>query len=79
MLRLESAFGLGFMLPSQNFVVPQPAQTDRFRAPEGRAARWDWRDLEHKVAFAFVPNLRRDWLAGDRRAHRLIAAVYDAL
>jgi hypothetical protein len=36
-------------------------------------------DLEHKVAFAFVPNLRRDWLAGDRRAYRLIAAVYDAL
>ena len=36
-------------------------------------------DLEHKVAFAFVPNLRRDWLAGDRRAFRLMAAVYDAL
>jgi hypothetical protein len=33
----------------------------------------------HVVAIAFVPNLRRDWLAGDRRAYDLVTAVYDAL
>ncbi|WP_272865744.1 serine hydrolase domain-containing protein [Mycolicibacterium austroafricanum] len=77
-LRLESAFGLGYMLPSQNFVVPEPAQWTAFGHP-GAGGSVGLADLEHKVAFAFVPNLRRDWLAGDRRAYRLIAAVYDAL
>ncbi|MEV0674640.1 serine hydrolase domain-containing protein [Mycobacterium sp. NPDC050441] len=77
-LRLESAFGLGYMLPSQNFVVPEAAQRTAFGHP-GAGGAVGLADLEHKVAFAFVPNLRRDWLAGDRRAYRLIAAVYDAL
>ncbi len=77
-LRLESAFGLGYMLPSQNFVVPEPAKPTVFGHP-GAGGSVGLADLEHNVAFAFVPNLRRDWLAGDRRAHRLIAAVYDAL
>lgn len=77
-LHLESAFGLGYMLPSQNFVVPEPAQRTAFGHP-GAGGSVGLADLDHKVAFAFVPNLRRDWLAGDRRAHRLIAAVYDAL
>lgn len=77
-LCLESAFGLGYMLPSQNFVVPEPAQRTVFGHP-GAGGSVGLADLEHKVAFAFVPNLRRDWLAGDRRAYRLIAAVYDAL
>lgn len=77
-LRLESAFGLGYMLPSQNFVVPEPAHQTVFGHP-GAGGSVGLADLEHKVAFAFVPNLRRDWLAGDRRAYRLIAAVYDAL
>jgi hypothetical protein len=27
----------------------------------------------------WTDNLRRDWLAGDRRAYDLVAAVYDAL
>lgn len=77
-LRLESAFGLGYMLPSQNFVVPEPAKGTAFGHP-GAGGSVGLADLEHKVAFAFVPNLRRDWLAGDRRAYRLIAAVYGAL
>ncbi|MGV0784727.1 serine hydrolase domain-containing protein [Mycolicibacterium sp. XJ775] len=77
-LCLESAFGLGYMLPSQNFVVPEPAQRTAFGHP-GAGGSVGLADLEHKVAFAFTPNLRRDWLAGDRRAYRLIAAVYDAL
>ncbi|MEW2484312.1 serine hydrolase domain-containing protein [Mycobacterium sp. NPDC049093] len=77
-LCLESAFGLGYMLPSQNFVVPEPAQRTAFGHP-GAGGSVGLADLEHKVAFAFVPNLRRDWLAGDRRAYRLIDAVYGAL
>lgn len=77
-LCLESAFGLGYMLPSENFVVPEPAQRTAFGHP-GAGGAVGLADVEHKVAFAFVPNLRRDWLAGDRRAYRLIAAVYDAL
>ncbi|MGW0158986.1 serine hydrolase domain-containing protein [Mycobacterium sp. NPDC003323] len=77
-LCLESAFGLGYMLPSQNFVVPEAAKRTAFGHP-GAGGAVGLADPEHNVAFAFVPNLRRDWLAGDRRAHRLLAAVYDAL
>ncbi|MEH3128660.1 MAG: serine hydrolase [Mycolicibacterium neoaurum] len=77
-LRLESAFGLGYMLPSQNFVILESARRTAFGHP-GAGGSVGMADPEHRVAFAFIPNLRRDWLAGDRRAHRLIAAVYDAL
>jgi hypothetical protein len=77
-LRLESAFGLGYMLPSQNFVVPEPAQRTAFGHP-GAGGSVGLADLEHKDAFAFKPNMSRDWLACDRRDYRLIAAVYDAL
>ncbi len=31
------------------------------------------------LAFAFVPNLKRDYFAGDRRAHRLVEAAYAAI
>ncbi len=77
-LGLESAFGLGYMLPSQNFVMPESARRTAFGHP-GAGGSVGMADVEHRVAFAFVPNMRRDWLAGDRRAHRLIAAVYAAL
>ncbi|WP_330182491.1 hypothetical protein OHB26_01805 [Nocardia sp. NBC_01503] len=36
-------------------------------------------DIENDLAIAFIPNLRRDWLARDRRAYRLVEAVYAAL
>ncbi|MGI5218744.1 serine hydrolase domain-containing protein [Nocardia sp. CA-290969] len=74
-LLLESAFGLGFMLHSQNFVLPAAARATAFGHPGAVGVG----DLEHEVAFAFLPNLRRDWLAGDRRAHDLIEQVYAAL
>ncbi len=77
-LLLESAFGLGFMLPSQNFVLPAAARATAFGHP-GAGGAVGLGDLEHEVAFAFLPNLRRDWLAGDRRAHDLIEQVYAAL
>lgn len=77
-LLLESAFGLGYMLPSQNFILPEPARVTAFGHP-GAGGAIGLGDIDNQVAIAFVPNLRRDWLAGDRRAHDLVAAVYNAL
>jgi CubicO group peptidase (beta-lactamase class C family) len=77
-LLLESAFGLGYMLPSENFMLPEPARRTAFGHP-GAGGAIGLGDVENQVAIAFIPNLRRDWLAGDRRAHDLVAAVYDAL
>jgi CubicO group peptidase (beta-lactamase class C family) len=77
-LLLESAFGLGYMLPSENFILPEPARRTAFGHP-GAGGAVGLGDVDHQVAIAFVPNLRRDWLAGDRRAYDLVAAVYDAL
>ena len=78
MLLLESAFGLGYMLPSQNFILPEPARPAAFGHP-GAGGAIGLGDIDNQVAIAFIPNLRRDWLAGDRRAHDLVAAVYNAL
>ncbi len=77
-LLLESAFGLGYMLPSQNFILPEPARRTAFGHP-GAGGAVGLGDVDNQVAIAFIPNLRRDWLAGDRRAYDLIAAVYAAL
>lgn len=77
-LLLESAFGLGYMLPSQNFMLPEPARPTAFGHP-GAGGAVGLGDVDNQVAIAFIPNLRRDWLAGDRRAYDLVAAVYDAL
>jgi CubicO group peptidase (beta-lactamase class C family) len=77
-LLLESAFGLGYMLPSENFVLPGPARRTAFGHP-GAGGSIGLGDVENQVAIAFVPNLRRDWLAGDRRAYDLVSAVYAAL
>ena len=75
---LESAFGLGFMLPSQTFLLPEAAHATAFGHP-GMGGSVGSADPDRGVAFAFIPNLRGDALAGDRRAHDLLAAVYAAL
>lgn len=77
-LLLESAFGLGYMLPSENFILPEPARPTAFGHP-GAGGSVGLGDIENQVAIAFVANLRRDWLAGDRRAYNLVAATYGAL
>lgn len=77
-LLLESAFGLGYMLPCENFILPEPARASAFGHP-GAGGAIGLGDHTHRVAIAFVPNLRRDWLSGDRRAHNLVAAAYAAL
>jgi len=77
-LLLESAFGLGYMLPSQNFILPEPARPTAFGHP-GAGGSFGLGDIDNQVAIAFVANLRRDWLAGDRRAYDLVATTYSAL
>jgi CubicO group peptidase (beta-lactamase class C family) len=77
-LLLESAFGLGYMLPSQNFILPEPARSTAFGHP-GAGGSVGLGDIDNQVAIAFVANLRRDWLAGDRRAYDLVATTYSAL
>lgn len=73
----DTAFGLGFMLPSANMWLPAHARTSGFGHP-GASGALGLGDLDCKVAFAYVPNLTRPAL-GDRRAHRLVQAVYAAL
>ncbi len=77
-LLLESAFGLGFMRPSPSFRLPAAARASAFGHP-GAGGSIGLGDPDHDVAFAFIPNLRRDGLAGDRRAYDLVEAVYAAL
>lgn len=77
-LVLESAFGLGYMLPAATLSLPEPARAGAFGHP-GTGGSLGITDPGHRVAFAFVPNLRRDARDGDSRAHDLLAAVYDSL
>ncbi|MBC7301495.1 MAG: beta-lactamase family protein [Nocardia sp.] len=77
-LLLESAFGLGYMLPCENFIMPDVAPPTVFGHP-GAGGSIGLGDMDNRIAIAFIPNLRRDWLSGDRRAYDLIAATYSAL
>lgn len=76
-LVLESAFGLGFMLPCPNLFLPRPARGSAFGHP-GASGALGLGDLEHNLGFAYIPNLARPAL-GDRRAYRLVEAVYACL
>jgi CubicO group peptidase (beta-lactamase class C family) len=73
----ETAFGLGFMRPCANMWLPPAARAGAFGHP-GASGALGFADLEARVAFAFIPNLTRPAL-GDRRAFRLVEAVYAAL
>jgi len=77
-LLTDSAYGLGFMLPAQSFELPEVARATAFGHP-GAGGAVGLGDLAHGLAFAFVPNLKRDYFAGDRRACRLIEAAYAAI
>ncbi|MEU4842181.1 serine hydrolase domain-containing protein [Nocardia testacea] len=77
-LMLESAFGLGYMLPAATMRLPGPARAGAFGHP-GAGGSLGFTDPERRIAFGFVPNLRRDAFDGDTRAHDLVAAVYDSL
>lgn len=73
----ESAFGLGFMRACQNMFLPPVAQPTVFGHP-GISGALGIGDLEHGLAFAYVPNLSRP-AVGDRRAYHLVEAVYACL
>jgi len=75
---LDSRYGLGYMRPSQLFSFPDNAGPGAFGHP-GAGGAFGFGDVDNQLAFAFVPNLRRDALAGDRRAVDLIEATYAAL
>jgi len=77
-LLTDTAYALGFMLPAQSFELPDPARAAAFGHP-GAGGAVGFGDPGHGITFAFVPNLKRDWFDGDRRAHRLIEAVYAAV
>ena len=73
----ETAFGLGFMLPSANMYLPPAARSGAFGHP-GASGALGIADLAAGLALAYVPNLTRPAL-GDRRAYRLVEAAYAAL
>jgi CubicO group peptidase (beta-lactamase class C family) len=73
----DTAFGLGFMLPSANMYLPEAARGSAFGHP-GASGALGLGDLDCGLAFAYIPNLTRPAL-GDRRAYRLVEAVYGAL
>lgn len=75
---LDSSYGLGYMRPSQLFSFPDNAGPGAFGHP-GAGGAFAFGDVDNQLAFAFVPNLRRDALAGDRRANDLVEATYAAL
>lgn len=75
---LDSSYGLGYMRPSQLFAFPDNVGPGAFGHP-GAGGAFAFGDIDNRLAFAFVPNLRRDALAGDRRAVDLIEATYAAL
>ncbi|QBJ95866.1 class A beta-lactamase-related serine hydrolase [Rhodococcus sp. ABRD24] len=77
-LLTDSAYGLGFMRPAQSFELPEAARAAAFGHP-GAGGVVGLGDPEHRLALAFVPNLKRDYFAGDRRAYRLIEAAYASI
>lgn len=73
----ESAFGLGFMLPSANMYLPPAARGSAFGHP-GASGALGLGDRDCDLAVGYIPNLTRPAL-GDRRALRLVEAVYACL
>jgi CubicO group peptidase (beta-lactamase class C family) len=74
---LDSAFGLGFMLPSMSMHLPEAAQRSAFGHP-GASGSLGIGDLDCRLAFAYLTNMTRP-AVGDRRAFRLVEALYAAL
>jgi CubicO group peptidase (beta-lactamase class C family) len=73
----ESAFGLGYMRSSALMYLPEAARASAFGHP-GASGALGIGDLDCSLGFAYIPNLTRPNL-GDRRAYRLLEAVYASL
>jgi CubicO group peptidase (beta-lactamase class C family) len=74
---METAFGLGLMLPSATMYLPEAARASAFGHP-GASGALGIGDLDCRLAFGYVPNLTRPALS-DRRGYRLLEAMYAAL
>lgn len=74
-LGIESAFGLGFMVPSELEPMLGPGSYGH----PGAGGSVGFAHPESGVAFGYVMNQMQQGLAGDPRAHALIAAVADAV
>lgn len=73
----ESAFGLGFMRASGAMFVPPAARPSAFGHP-GASGAIGIADPDRGVAVAYIPNLVRS-ADLDRRAYRIVDAVYSSL
>jgi CubicO group peptidase (beta-lactamase class C family) len=77
-LVVNSAFGLGFMRPSVAFPTPAAGWDCAF-GHTGAGGSIGLGDIERGFGMAYVMNRMSDKVSGDVRAHRLVAAVYQAL
>jgi len=76
-LVMDSAFGLGFMRPSQVLFLPEGARRSAFGHP-GASGALGLGDLDCGLAIGYVPNLFRA-MSGDPRGYRIVEAVYSSL
>ncbi|MGI5168238.1 serine hydrolase domain-containing protein [Spirillospora sp. CA-253888] len=77
-LEVNTAFGLGFMLPAMTFFTPEPGRASAF-GHTGAGGSLGFADPEAGLALAYLPNRMGDQLSGDLRAYRLVEAAYAAL
>lgn len=77
-LLVDSAFGLGFMRPSQTFFTPKAGRESAF-GHTGAGGSIGLGDPEAGLALAYLPNLMGDQASGDLRAFRLTQAAYASL
>ena len=74
-LGVRTAFGLGFMLPSESFWVPRAAQQGAF-GHVGLSGAIGMGDTSRGLAIGYVTNRMGNGAAAGTRAARLVSAVY---
>ncbi len=76
-LLLDSAFGLGFMLPSM--VFPVPADGESAFGHSGAGGSIGMADPAYGVTLAYVTNRLGSGVSADRRSTDLLTALYASL
>jgi CubicO group peptidase (beta-lactamase class C family) len=77
-LLVDSAFGAGFMRPSQTFFIPAAGRESAF-GHTGAGGSIGLGDPDAGLALAYLPNMMGDQVSGDLRAYRLAQAAYASL
>ncbi|GAA1544698.1 serine hydrolase domain-containing protein [Actinomadura kijaniata] len=77
-LEVDTAFGLGFMLPAMTFFTPEAGRGSAF-GHTGAGGSLGLGDADAGLALAYLPNRMGDQLSGDLRAYRLTEAAYASL